>query len=219
MRIFRVARFACQLPGFSVSSDTLKVMEQLAVTGELTELSAERVWSEFTKALSAEMPERFLISLKTVKALPSWFSEFSEVSCRIPEGLTTAESRYASLGWELSTSQAIAISSRLRVPKRFSTGIVNIASYGSILSEWSKNEAWRVVGALEAARVFHDIEKGYSLVDIVSACSGRDLDTLKQLIIEIKNKIELGSRIPIYLFFNFFLDISLDSLIIAEINC
>ncbi len=192
LRIFRVARFACQLPDFSVSSDTLKLMEQIAVNGELLELSAERVWSEFSKALLAERPEQFLTTLRTVKALAFWFPEFSEVSCSIPGGLITAESRYASLGWELSPSQAIAVSSRLRVPKRFSKEIFNIASYGRMLSEWRKNQAWKVVEALEVARVFHDIEKGYSLIDIVGACSREDLHTLKQLVIDIKN----GDLIP-----------------------
>ena len=43
LRVFRVARFAAQLPGFSVADDTQALLKHMCRNGELDTLSAERV--------------------------------------------------------------------------------------------------------------------------------------------------------------------------------
>jgi tRNA nucleotidyltransferase (CCA-adding enzyme) len=53
LRVFRVARFAAQLPGFTVAAETQALMRNMTAAGELETLSAERVWQEFAKALGA----------------------------------------------------------------------------------------------------------------------------------------------------------------------
>ena len=73
LRVFRVARFAAQLPEFSVHSSTLALMSRMA--GTLGELPAERVWGEFRKALAAPAPQRFIEVLAAADCLGHWLPE------------------------------------------------------------------------------------------------------------------------------------------------
>ncbi|UNU73753.1 tRNA nucleotidyltransferase [Moraxella nasovis] len=53
LRVLRVARFFARFfgLGFHVHPDTVKLMQQIANRGELSQLSCERIWTETTKAL------------------------------------------------------------------------------------------------------------------------------------------------------------------------
>ena len=74
LRVFRVARFAATLPGFSVHPHTLEMMRAMSAEGLLDELSAERVWVEFAKALAGAAPERFVATVCDADALSPWFA-------------------------------------------------------------------------------------------------------------------------------------------------
>jgi len=53
LRVLRVARFAARYhnQGFTIAPETLTLMTQISNSGELTTLSAERVWQEMQRAL------------------------------------------------------------------------------------------------------------------------------------------------------------------------
>lgn len=57
LRVFRVARFAAELPRFRVADATLALMASM--DEELSALAAERVWAELEKAAAAPAPARF----------------------------------------------------------------------------------------------------------------------------------------------------------------
>ncbi|MGB2078629.1 MAG: multifunctional CCA addition/repair protein [Vibrio sp.] len=71
LRVLRVARFAAKLApfGFQVAPETLKLMQTISASGELSHLTAERVWQEWQKSLVTDAPERFLQVLKDADAL------------------------------------------------------------------------------------------------------------------------------------------------------
>ena len=77
LRVFRVARFAARLQprGFSVAPETLALMQRMAASGELAELSPERVWNELAKALRAPAPQAFVSTLHECGGLDHWFAE------------------------------------------------------------------------------------------------------------------------------------------------
>jgi tRNA nucleotidyltransferase (CCA-adding enzyme) len=54
LRVLRVARFAARYynEGFTIADETLALMTQISNSGELSTLSAERVWQEMQRALS-----------------------------------------------------------------------------------------------------------------------------------------------------------------------
>ncbi len=57
LRVLRVARFAARYHnyGFTIAPETLALMTRISVSGELSALSAERIWQEIQRALSEEI--------------------------------------------------------------------------------------------------------------------------------------------------------------------
>ncbi|MBF0417046.1 MAG: multifunctional CCA addition/repair protein [Magnetococcales bacterium] len=79
LRVLRVARFRATLDrfGFAIEMDTLKMMSGLVASGELRELSAERVWRETIKALESPAPVAYFRTLDALGALKELFPELS----------------------------------------------------------------------------------------------------------------------------------------------
>lgn len=71
LRVLRVARFYARYYhlGFRIADETLELMRKIANSGELAELTPERVFLELQKALTTENPEQFILVLRKVDAL------------------------------------------------------------------------------------------------------------------------------------------------------
>ncbi|MGB0662197.1 MAG: hypothetical protein ACPGMR_00230 [Pontibacterium sp.] len=78
LRVLRVARFAARFDnlGFTLAPETCELMQSIAASGELAELTIERVWKETERALSEPSPWRYFEVLAQSQALPSLFPEF-----------------------------------------------------------------------------------------------------------------------------------------------
>lgn len=68
LRVLRVARFAARFD-FAVAGETSKLMQQIADSGELLELPAERVWREWQRAIGESKPRLFFQILADCGAL------------------------------------------------------------------------------------------------------------------------------------------------------
>jgi len=68
LRVLRVARFAAKLASynFALAPETEALMAQMVASGELSDLTPERVWQEVVKALSTEKPSVFFEVLDKV---------------------------------------------------------------------------------------------------------------------------------------------------------
>lgn len=77
LRVLRVARFAARYHSldFKIASETLALMAELAQSGELQHLTAERVWLETEKALNEKNPEIYFETLHKTGALRILFPE------------------------------------------------------------------------------------------------------------------------------------------------
>lgn len=71
LRVLRVARFAARYAelGFIVHPDTMSLMSDLAASGELSELTTERIWTEMSRALTESRPSQFFRVLRACGAL------------------------------------------------------------------------------------------------------------------------------------------------------
>ena len=71
LRVLRVARFAARLAplGFRVHPATRDLMGEIAASGELLHLVAERLWTEIAGAMAAAVPGRFVEVLRDCGAL------------------------------------------------------------------------------------------------------------------------------------------------------
>ncbi|MCY1514092.1 Multifunctional CCA protein [compost metagenome] len=77
LRVLRVARFAARYAplGFRVAPETLALMRQLAESGELKALTAERSWKEISRALLEPRPDVFVQVLRDCGALAELLPE------------------------------------------------------------------------------------------------------------------------------------------------
>ncbi len=81
VRILRVARLAARLDrwGFRVAHGTHALMKKMVSDGEVDYLVKERVWSEFSRALAADRPWRFIEVLRACGALARLFPEIDRL--------------------------------------------------------------------------------------------------------------------------------------------
>jgi tRNA nucleotidyltransferase (CCA-adding enzyme) len=71
LRVLRVARFNAKLAGFGfkLAPETQELMEKMVQSGELSQLTPERVWLETAKALATDHPDVYFQVLYQVGAL------------------------------------------------------------------------------------------------------------------------------------------------------
>lgn len=144
LRVYRVARFAARLPGFEVASDTAETIRQLASTGELAGLSAERVWQELSKALLAPAPHRFVEVLGATQSLEPWLTELETILAgaraadlqRLAQSPANLASRFALLGMLLDESQTQALGRRLKAPLQSQKLASQLRSAAPLLLAW-----------------------------------------------------------------------------------
>ncbi|MCL7463034.1 multifunctional CCA addition/repair protein [Pseudomonas sp. NW5] len=77
LRVLRVARFAARYAplGFGIAPETQALMSEIAASGELADLSAERVWKEIERALMEPRPDLFIRVLHECGALAALLPE------------------------------------------------------------------------------------------------------------------------------------------------
>lgn len=81
LRVLRVARFAARFAhlNFRIADETQALMREMAVSGELAHLTAERVWKETEKALLTRNPQVFFQVLRNCGALQVLFPEIDNL--------------------------------------------------------------------------------------------------------------------------------------------
>ena len=66
LRLLRIARFAARFPEFSIADETMSLLKAIVQSGELSVLSAERIWQELARGLVASKPmHMFQVLLNT----------------------------------------------------------------------------------------------------------------------------------------------------------
>lgn len=77
LRVLRVARFAARFHpyGFTIAPETLHLMREMAESGELENLTSERIWLETQKAFATENPHIYFSVLRATGALKVLFPE------------------------------------------------------------------------------------------------------------------------------------------------
>ncbi|RRW71242.1 multifunctional CCA addition/repair protein [Pantoea dispersa] len=81
LRVLRVARFAARFAhlNFRVAPETQALMREMAHSGELAHLTAERVWKETEKALLTRNPQVYFQLLRDCDALQMLFPEIDNL--------------------------------------------------------------------------------------------------------------------------------------------
>lgn len=175
LRVFRVARFATRYAylGFTIAEETLSLMTTMAKSGELTSLSAERVWQETKRSLLEATPEVFFKTLKSCHGLNDWFAELSESESAFDTGIQALqqiqtrtqsqgsnyiaplEVRFAALCSGLSLNEVQQLCKRLKVQNTVSEIAEMVSAHkaslissdrleaDTLLTVFNKTDAWR----------------------------------------------------------------------------
>ena len=194
LRVFRVARFAAQLPGFEVAPETLALMSRMAREGALAELAAERVWQELHKALGADAPERFFRVLAQASAMAPWLMELCGVEVVFPHALTDPHTRYGALAWNLPPEAAADLSRRLKAPNRFRYLAEQVATHGRTLAEWQAQSPEQVLEAISAIGGTGTQRDPEPALAVVEACAGCDLSGLRRVVDRVRSIGSEGFR-------------------------
>nr|WP_262926292.1 multifunctional CCA addition/repair protein [Serratia fonticola] len=119
LRVLRVARFAARFAslGFTVAPETSALMQQMAESGELASLTAERVWKETEKALQSQSPQVYFQVLRDCGALKVLFPEIDALF-----GVPAPEKWHPEIDTGVHTLMTLAIAAQLspEVDIRFS---------------------------------------------------------------------------------------------------
>ncbi len=139
LRVLRVARFAAKLHhlGFTVAEETMQLMAKIAQSGELQHLTAERVWQEWHKSLSAHHPEMFLQVLRDCGALAVVLPEIDRLF-----GVPQPEKWHPEIDTGIHTlmvaKQAAQLSDSLLV--RFAAQVHDLGKGVTPPSEWPRHK-------------------------------------------------------------------------------
>jgi len=186
LRVLRVARFHARYAhlGFKVAPETLALMHDIAHSGELETLSAERIWKELERSLSECSPQCFIETLTTVDALKVLFPEWLElnnltlnriehVSAKQPNSLYN----FAILCAELSEHSLQSLCERIRVPNSFYEFAQLINRYSEAFKQAS-TDSHELLQRLELLDAFRRKERFQQFCDcckaIYSETSGID---------------------------------------------
>lgn len=139
LRVLRVARFAAKLDhlGFRVADETLALMRQIVHSGELNNLTPERVWLEWQKSLSTPNPQVFLSVLRQCDALSVLLPELDALF-----GVPQPEKWHPEIDTGIHTlmvaKQAALLSNSL--PVRFAAQVHDLGKGVTPPSEWPSHK-------------------------------------------------------------------------------
>jgi len=110
LRVLRVARFAARFAhlGFTIAPETAALMRQMTDSGELSALTAERVWKETEKALQSDNPQVYFQVLRDCHALQVLFPEIDALF-----GVPAPEKWHPEIDTGVHTLMTLAIAARL----------------------------------------------------------------------------------------------------------
>lgn len=165
LRVFRVARFAARYAplGFSVADETLVLMREMSASGELADLTPERVWKETERALGEPRPDIYVQVLRDCGALAVWFPEIDRLF-GVPQPEAHHPEIDAGVHTLMTLVQAAALSPEARV--RFAALVHDLGKADTPAAEWPRHIAHETRGVhrvrelsqrLKAPRAFQEL--------------------------------------------------------------
>ena len=190
LRVFRVARFAAQLPEFRVADETLALMSSMR--SELPALSAERVWHELEKAAAAAAPARFFAITETLGGA-HWFARLDlQATATLFHQRTfrSAATALAGIGWVNKAAATAATFALLKAPRRMAQAAVIIAEHGTTLA--APQDDARLLDALTASGAFRQGELITLVLAALEDCVDGSWAALRELVAGLRTlRVEL----------------------------
>ena len=149
LRVLRVARFAARF-GFVVAPETEALMRTLVASGELAELSPERVWQELARGLMEPCPSRMLAVLRGCGALGAILPEVDALY-GVPQ--PPAHHPEFDAGVHVEMALDYSASHAYGLPVRYAVLVHDLGKADSPVEHWPKHHAHEARSIRLAARV------------------------------------------------------------------
>lgn len=145
VRILRLARFLARLGplGFKVADETLALMQDMVIAGEVDALVPERVFLEFQKALGEPAPELFLEVLARCGALSRLFPEIAALD-GVPQDPAHHPEIDTGIHTRLVLKAAVALSKDPRV--RFAALVHDVGKTKTDPKNWPCHDGHEALG-------------------------------------------------------------------------
>ena len=170
LRVFRVARFAAQLPDFEVCEETLALMT--AMGPELNALAGERVWLELTKALAAPCPARFFEAVQSIGGT-CWFAALAlpaTVAFYRNRAFEHADHALVALGWANARDAVDEVYTLLRAPRLIHRAALALATHGGTLAH-PDADSGALLAALDGIAAFRQGELAPLVLHTAASCA------------------------------------------------
>lgn len=202
VRILRVGRFLArfQCLGFKVEPNTMALMRQMVVAGEVDALVPERVWKELQRALAEASPEAFFAVLQQCGALDKLFPGIDPQAMlcltRAVEVSADPVIRFAALLSSLTDSQKKVICDRYRVPAEYAE-LAYLVSPQSVKYEASEImallqsvDAFRRASRFEKYLIASSVSSNNFPVELLRACfhAAKEVDIKEIMVSGVKGK-------------------------------
>lgn len=150
LRVLRVARFAARFSplGFQVADETRMLCEAMVTRGDLSELAAERVFQEMTKALALDHPEIFFRFLAQIAADKHLWPELNASAIDLLAAATTGTTGVQRFAILFSQSPADKIKLRcqqLKTPRNYQALALSCSQHMSTWRQFSSLCAEEIV--------------------------------------------------------------------------
>ncbi|KNX80380.1 tRNA nucleotidyl transferase [Pseudomonas sp. 250J] len=175
LRVLRVARFAARYAplGFEVADETLALMRQIAESGELQALTAERSWKEIERALMESEPQVFIEVLRSCGALNELMPELAhgaDTLAALHQAASHQQSlpvRWACLLRGLEPTAIKALNQRFKVPRECQELAVLVGEFAECA-----DEAWALEPSslLELLQKFDVYRRPQRFEEFIAAC-------------------------------------------------
>jgi tRNA nucleotidyltransferase (CCA-adding enzyme) len=213
LRLLRIARFAARFPEFTVAPETMDALKAIVESNELSALSAERIWQELARGLTAYQPMRmFQILLETGAAkalLPSSLTANlaeaayrEELIAHLQAVDSRLEDRCAVVLMHLSAHEIRVWAECVRMPNEvrdFSEifSELNLLIEKSITTVGGSYQAAEVLAWFNRADVWRKPERGHALLTLAQQI-GLNIDALNESIQKTQslNMAEIIASIP-----------------------
>lgn len=138
LRVFRVARFAARYHylGFTIADETRTLMQQMAESGELSDLTPERVWKETERALAEGSPAVYIQVLRDCGALAIWFPEIDRLF-----GVPQRAEYHPEIDTGIHTLMVLEVACRLSADSRvrYAALVHDLGKADTPVSEWPRH--------------------------------------------------------------------------------
>lgn len=145
LRVLRVAKFAARFArlGFTVAPETLKLMSNIAQSGEIDALVRERVWQEIEQAMGSPAPDVFIAVLRDCGALKSILPEVDRLF-GVPQPVKYHPEVDTGLHTLLSLQQAVRLTDDPVI--RYATLVHDVGKGVTDKANWPSHHAHEALG-------------------------------------------------------------------------